>query len=339
MKLRHILFLALAGAVAFAPRAEARQKSGLTGAAFLKVGVGARMAALGQAATTVTKEPNQLFLNPSGMALRSGETQVTFTYNKWIADIAHNAAAVTFGTRMGTLGVGFISMGKSKIDAERDAIPGFLQGIATTYDQNTSPTYDYSDIAILLGYANQVTDKLSLGSDVKILRESIDTHSASSLAFDFGAIYQIGFHGASVGARISNIGKDMKFFNKGVPLPLVFSVGASFDLVKNEKHSLMLRADAAKPQDASQIVFSGGEYVYNDMFFLRGAWKFNYSGAESTYGGKNQSQKIKDTEEKGSLGAGVKLPMGKHKVMVDYAYTGFGVLKNVHRFSVGIDLK
>ena len=338
MKFRYILFLAIAGAIVLAPRAEAR-KAGITGAAFLKVGVGARMAALGQAATTVTKEPNQLFLNPSGFALKSGQSQVTFTYNKWIADIAHNAAAVTFGTRIGTLGVGFISMGKSKIDANRDVIPGFLQGIVTANDANTSATYDYSDTAILFGYANQVTDKLSLGSNMKILRESIDSQGASSLAFDFAAIYQIGFHGASVGARISNIGKDMKFFTNGVPLPLIFSVGASFDLVKNAKHSLMIRADAAKPQDANQIGFSGGEYVYNDMLFLRGAWKFNYSGTEHTYGGTNQSKTIKDTEEKGLVGAGVKLPMGKHRVAVDYAYTGFGTLNNVHRFSIGIDLK
>ncbi len=338
MKLRHILFLALAGAFALSSPVEAR-KSGITGAAFLKVGVGARMAALGQAATTVTHEPNQLFLNPGGLALKSGQTQATFTYNRWIADINHNAGAVAFGTRLGTIGVGFVSMGLSKIEADRDAIPGFLQGIAKQYDTGTSPTYDYSDVAVLVGYANQVTDKLSLGANMKVLRESIDRHSASSVAFDFGAIYQIGFRGASVGARISNIGKDMKFFAVGVPLPLMFSVGASFDLVKHEKHSFMVRADAAKPQDASQIVFSGGEYVYNDMLFLRGAWKFNYSGVEDTYGGRNQGAKIRETEEKGSLGAGVKLPMGRHKVAVDYAFTGFGLLNNVHRFSVGIDLK
>lgn len=338
MKLRHILFLTLAGVIAFAPSTEAR-KSGITGAAFLKVGVGARMAALGQAATTVRREPNQLFLNPGGLALKSGETQATFTYNRWIADINHNAGAVAFGTRYGTIGVGFISMGLSKIEADRDVVPGFLQGIATQYDKNTSPTYDYSDVAVLVGYANQVTDKLSLGAGMKVIRESIDKESASSLAFDFGAIYQIGFRGASVGARISNIGKDMKFFTFGVPLPLIFSVGASFDLVKHEKHSLMVRADVAKPQDADQLVFGGGEYVYNDMFFLRGAWKFNYSGVEDTYGGTNQSAKIKETEEKGSLGAGVKLRMGKHRVVVDYAFTGFGLLNNVHRFSVGIDLK
>jgi predicted porin len=241
--------------------------------------------------------------------------------------------------RFGTLGVGFISMGLSKIEADRDAIPGFLQGIAKQYDTNTSATYDYSDFAFLLGYANQVTDKLSLGAGMKVIRESIDKVSASSVAFDFGGIYRIGFHGASVGARISNIGKDMKFFAVGVPLPLMFSVGAGFDLVKNEKHSLMVRADATKPQDASQLVFSGGEYVYNDMLFLRAAWKFNYSGVKDTYSGVNQNKEIKTTEERYSMGAGVKLPMGKHKVAVDYAYTGFGLLNNVHRFSVGINLK
>ena len=39
------------------------RKSGLTGAAFLKVGVGARAVALGSAYTTVTGDVNQIFWN------------------------------------------------------------------------------------------------------------------------------------------------------------------------------------------------------------------------------------------------------------------------------------
>ncbi|MGH7456997.1 MAG: hypothetical protein ACRENG_36950, partial [bacterium] len=61
------------------------EKSGYTGAAFLKVGVGARAVALGSAVTSLTGDVNQMFWNPAGIALSNNQWQATFTYNRWIA--------------------------------------------------------------------------------------------------------------------------------------------------------------------------------------------------------------------------------------------------------------
>ena len=91
--LRIALVLAL---VAWSATAEGQvRKAGLTGASFLKIGVGARAVALGSAYTTVRGDVNQMFWNPAGIALGSGGTPGTFTYNDWIADLAHYAAGVS----------------------------------------------------------------------------------------------------------------------------------------------------------------------------------------------------------------------------------------------------
>lgn len=315
------------------------KKTGYTGAAFLKVGVGARAVALGSAATSMTGEVNQMFWNPAGIALSNGQWQATFTYNKWIADINHTAAGVAhdFGN-LGTIGIGFISFGLSGITADRDAVPSFLSGSFTPFDNQTSGTYDYLDLALQLTYARNFTDRLALGFSVKMINQSIDEESANTFAFDFGSTYKIGFRNATIGARINNLGKDLKFFDSGTPLPLNFSVGGSIDVFSKEDHRVTFMADATKPQDADQLVFTGGEYMFSDLVAVRGGWKFNYSGVDDKKRNEFDQREIKAarTEEGVSLGAGLKVPMGDKKLMLDYAFTEFGLLDNTHRFSINV---
>lgn len=59
------------------------RKAGLTGAAFLKVGVEfARAVGLGSATSAITGDVNQIFWNPAGIALTEADAnaQATFSY-------------------------------------------------------------------------------------------------------------------------------------------------------------------------------------------------------------------------------------------------------------------
>jgi hypothetical protein len=315
------------------------EKTGYTGAAFLKVGVGARAVAVGSAATSLTGDVNQMFWNPAGIALSNNQWQASFTYNRWIADINHSAAAVAhdFGS-LGTIGIGFIAFGLSGIEADRDVVPSFLSGSFKPYDTNTSSTYDYLDLALQVSYARSFSDKLALGFTAKFISEGIDEETATSYAFDFGSTYKIGFRNATIGARINNLGKDLKFFDIGSPLPLYFSVGGSIDLLRNDQHMVMIMADATKPQDEDQLIFAGGEYSFKDLFSVRGGWKFNYSGVDDTKRNEFDQREINAprTEEGVTLGGGVKLPMGQRKLVLDYAFTEFGLLDNTHRFTLNV---
>lgn len=316
------------------------RKSGLTGAAFLKVGVGARAVALGSAVTSLNGDLNQIFWNPAGIAMSNGhQWQATFNYNRWIADLNHTSGAIAhnFGS-LGTIGVGVIAFGVSGVTADRDVVPGFLQGSFTPFDNETSSSYDYLDLAVQATWARNFTDKLALGATFKFINQSIDAKGASSFAFDFGAIYKIGYRNATIGARINNLGKDLKFYNIGVPLPLVFSVGASIGVLQNEQHNLMILADATKPQDADQLIFAGGEYSFNNFVSVRGGWKFNYAGVEDSKRNESDQRLINAprTEEGLTVGGGLKVSMGENKANIDYAYTEFGILDNVHRFTLSV---
>jgi hypothetical protein len=326
-----------------APPASAQiRKSGITGAAFLKIPVGARATALGSAYTTIPQDVNQMFWNPAGIARTERGTQLTFSYNDWIAGLRHMAAGVSHNLgAAGTLGVGFVSLGLGDIPADRDVVPSFLAATFTPFDTNTDATYNYNDTAVNVTWSYVFTDKLSMGTSLKYINQSIDGQGAHAYALDFGAIYHIGYRGARLGARINNLGNDLKFYNLGSPLPLTFSIGAALDLVTETPQGMRvtLFTDATKPQDGEQLLFTAAEIQATKYLQVRGGYKFNYSGINDTK--KDEVTKVNfetpRSEEGVTLGAGVNLPWDRYKMSVDYAWTEFGILDNVHRvsFSVG----
>ncbi len=119
---------------------------------------------------------------------------------------------------------------------------------------------------------------------------------------------------------------------------MIFSVGGSIDLFTKENHNLTIMADATKPQDADQLIYAGGEYSFKNMVSVRGSWKFNYSGVNDQKRNEYDQREISAprTEEGVTLGGGVKVGMGEKKLVLDYAFTEFGLLDNTHRFSLNV---
>jgi len=315
-----------------------RRKAGLTGAAFLKVGVGARAVAMGTAVTAMPNDVNQIFYNPAGIGLKDEKLQFGFHYNKWIADLNHNSAAVSYDFEgIGTFGLGFIQFGITGIEADRDQpLDPFL--IPDQIDMETSPTYDYSDMAVMLSYSRYVIDRLALGVTVKGIFQSIDDQSISAFAFDFGSIYHVGVLDWTIAARLNNLGRDMKYYDIPFGLPLEFSIGTAIAPIGDEEGTrLLLAVDFTKPQDGPQYYFTGGELTIVKMFAVRVGYKFNYSGTAEGTGSLGRS--INTTIEGISAGAGVGLPLGDWMVKLDYAYTQMDILDAVHRVSVSVGMK
>jgi hypothetical protein len=317
------------------------RKSGLTGAAFLKIGVGARPVALGSSYTTVTGDANQLFYNPAGIALSSGESQVTLFHNQWIADLSHSALGFTRDMGdLGTVGIGLVSLGLSGIAADRDVVPDFVLNAGTFVpnDSEESDAYDYRDMALGVSWSRSVSDRLDLGVTGKMVRQSIDGESATAWAADFGAIYRIDYNNTRIGARINNLGSDLTFYDIASPLPLIFSVGASMDVFETDGTKVTVLADATKPQDAEQLVFSGVEVSLFDMLHVRTGYKLNYQGVENEKVDETTGAifDVPTTEEGLSFGVGADVPVPGLDATVDYAYTDFGILDSVHRISVSL---
>ena len=316
--------------------ATAQRNAGRNAAAFLEIGVGAREAALGAAATSLTHDAGQFFWNPAGTALAADQqASVSLSYASWIADLSYTAAAAGYNLgNAGTITVGVQTFGLSGIPANRqngyeDPI---LQGLET--DNNTSSTYDYLDLAVGVSYARYFFDRLALGATVKVINESIDGERAGALGFDFGSVYSVGISGWQLAARLNNLGTSMSFYNQDNPLPLNFSIGTSIYPVNTEQMRVMLALDAVKPQDSQQLLFGGAEVSFYDLLFLRGGYKFNYSGAKDS--GTEARAAIQTTIEKFSLGGGIQYAISGYAVGFDYAFTKMDLLEDAHRISLRV---
>jgi hypothetical protein len=182
----------------------------------------------------------------------------------------------------------------------------------------------------------------------KFIREQIFHSTANGAALDIGTLFDTQFYGMKIGMSISNYGTKMRIEgqdmqtqkdpeptvsgnNEKIPaylktdaydLPLLFRVGVSMDVLKGYGNSnLILAVDALHPNDDSESVNVGCEYVFNKMFSLRGGYKSLFN---------------KESEEGLSLGAGINYTVGGVRLMLDYAYHDFGVLKDIQKITIGL---
>ncbi len=303
-------------------------KTGSVGAQFLKIGVGSRYQGLGEASVAIVDDAYSLYWNPAGLANIDG-THVTFTNVNWISDITLNY--VGLGTRLEDFGtIGFAATLLSMGDME-----------VTTVDQRdgTGEMFTASSFALTAGYAKYLTNRLAFGASIKYVYEKIYRESAGGVAFDFGTQLHTGFRSLRIGMNISNLGPEMKFsgpdLDVTVPIdggstttgdvtvdpydmPLTFRLGVAFDFVNSLDNRWTMSMEAKHPNDNEQQASLGTEYCYQDKYFLRAGYKLNY-------------------EEQGlTFGAGLNAPLGEHNTLVlDYAWSDFGRLESVHRFSLG----
>ncbi|MCG8603599.1 PorV/PorQ family protein [bacterium] len=313
-----MLVIMLSSAMAFA------QRPGLTGASFLKIGVGARHVGLGSAVTTISGDPTMMFWNPAG--INSEKTNISLSHNEWLLALTHEAFAATFHLDgIGTIGAGLIYIGEGDIVANRDIAP--TAGTSNLQaDQATGATYSFYDLAVNISLARQFTDKLTLGASLKLIREKIDDLSANSIAGDFGVIYNTGWNNLTFGARLTNLGGDLEYFQFGAPIPLTFAIGASFAIANEQDNRLTAYLDATKPQDNRQLYFGGLEWEVLEKISVRGGYKFGLSGTEDSFN-------IENSDEGASFGAGLVVPWSGANMHLDYAFTDFGILNDTHRFS------
>lgn len=320
-------FLVLCGGFA---SAEQFGKTGSVGAQFLKIAVGSRYQGMGEASVAIVDDAYSLYWNPAGLASIEG-SNITFTNVNWMTDIALNY--VSFGTRIEDFGtIGFSATMLTMGDME-----------VTTVEEpeGTGEQFGASSFALTGGYATNLTHRLAFGIAVKYVYEKIYNESAGGFAFDFGTQLRTGFKSLRIGMNIANMGAQLKFsgpdlmgpldINAGAnptgtanvedyELPLTFRLGMAFDLLDRADSRWTVAVEAKHPNDNDQQASLGNEYGYQDKYFLRAGYKFNY-------------------DEQGlTLGAGFRSKMGEQTALIiDYAWSDFDNLESVHRFSVGFN--
>ena len=272
-----------------------------------------------------------LFYNPAGMAWMEGATDVSLSQTGWIADINYNHGAIAFrpaGGRYGVIGATLtaVDYGDLQETIRADNEQGFLD----------VGTFSPTAFAVGLGYARTVTDRFSVGGQVKYATQDLGDAIAEAnedgtyartpidegtLAYDFGVLYKTGFKSLNFAVAARNFAPDLTYAEESFQTPLALQIGVSMDVVDLTSldpsvHSLVVNADAANPRDFSEQIKVGGEYQFMQTLSLRAGYTF-------------------PTDEEGvSLGAGVQQQLSGVGFGADYSYTDFGVFSGVHRIAV-----
>lgn len=340
-----LLTLAVVAALiapASAQQVEERDKLAQSGMKFLSVSADPRAAALGGAATALTTGPGALFYNPAGLSRIEGGTSAFLGQTSWIADIDYNHGSIALspaGGRFGTFGLSVLAVDYGELQE-------------TVFDATTDAgfrdlgTFSPTAFAVGLGYARSVTDRFSVGGQVKYVnqdfgevatafapseegeggafdREGIDENV---LAYDFGVMYDTPFSGLTFAVSARNFSQQAAFGEgESFQLPLTLQIGAALDTrnltgLDPSMHQLVLAVDAEDPYDFSGQIEAGGEYTFANTLSLRAGVVFP-SDVQSV-----------------SLGAGLKQSLGGVGFGADYSYSSFDVFDPVHRVAIRFDL-
>jgi hypothetical protein len=293
---------------------------------FLKLGIGARAAALGDAFTAVSGDPNSIFYNPAGTAYING-LQVAFNKTDWIAGIEHLSGVVAYDAdawgvfSLNWINVDYGTMTKTTVD--NHAWEGYLN----------LGEFSVTEYAVGFGYAHTITDRFSIGGQVKYVYQDlgatetwwyIDTAFENQkmveniddvVAFDLGTFYDAGFRGIKMGMAVQN------FANKATPLTFRFGLAVELNqLLSNQKsnHQWVFSWDGLHPRDYGERMHFGLEYQWLQNYFLRLGYKANYD------------------EEDLTAGAGCNLNIKGVGLNFGYAFTQFGVFGHVNRFTLSL---
>jgi len=313
-------------------------KVGTSSAAFLGIDIGARAAAVGGAYVAISDDLSAIYWNPAGLS-RIKTWQVAFMHAELIADTKFDWGAMLIPlNRFGSMALSVTSLSHEDMEIRTIAEP-----------EGTEEFFSAGDLLLALSYAISLSDRFSIGFNGKFIHSQIYNESANAIGFDVGTLFNTGYRGLKIGATIINFGQKMKLSGRDLiilvdpapakfgsndrivselqtgsfDLPLAFRAGIAMDVLTVGSSRLTVSIEAFNPSDNAESVNAGFELSFSEYAAIRFGYKSLFK-AESEEGFA------------GGGGLALKLRNGP-KIVLDYAYSDFGRLKNVTRFSVAVE--
>ncbi len=260
-------------------------RKGTTGAEELLIPVGAHGIATGGAMLSSLTGLESVYYNPAGLDL-SSNTEAMFSYMNYIADInvSYFAASANLGD-FGSVGLSFKTFDFGEIPITTNDFP-----------DGTGSTYSPSFLIIGLTYSKVITDRISVGTNAKLISEKIQNTSANGFAIDFGVQYKFN-NNLSMAAVIKNIGTNMVYSGEdlrqktdvpnssiGSPtatyeavaesfqIPSYFELSLGYSYNFNDQNNLLLGSTFTANNSLEDKMNFGVEYGFMKTLFLRGGY-------------------------------------------------------------------
>jgi hypothetical protein len=326
--MRSVVCLVLLVAVVGAVEAANKNRIGTAGAQELLVPVGARGIAIGPSSMVFAPGAEGIYWNPAGLSRMTRGVEAMASWMSYIADI--NVSYGAIGIEAGDFGhVGFTlkNVGFGDIPVTTEDFP---DGTGEMF----SPTY----LTIGVTYSKLLTDRISVGLTGNIVSERIQGLSATGFALNIGLQYfNLGVNGLNLGVAVKNVGPSMQFdgsdllvkgtasdattrgeqfyqvVSAAFEMPSSMEIGLSYKLPFDEANNLQLGGVFRNNNYQEDEWNLGGEYVFNNLLFLRGGYTFSPQTDNDPTGERGY---IYDY----TVGAGVQSDVGGMLIGFDYAY-------------------
>ncbi|MBD3222700.1 PorV/PorQ family protein [bacterium] len=282
---------------------------GDAGLLFLRLGMGAREAAMGGAAVASAEGAAAAYWNPSRAAFSDAPgTSVLLQQQSWLGTFDYTAAALLHNGPWGVFGLTYAGFYSEEIERYSSEAVGMPEGTFSPYD-----------LAFGASYARALSPQFSVGAQAKVVYEKIDIYSGTVVLFDvFGTWRVARLPGLDIGVSATNLGGQMTINEEPFDAPQTVTVGMAYSPMSGiVSDRLTVAADVGFFNDGNEKAHLGAEYRVVPELALRLGYRVNYENQGLT------------------AGAGVFLK----GVGVGYAYEDISddALDPGHRFSLEFD--
>ncbi len=295
---------------------------GTAGAQFLRLPVGARGVALGQAYVACATDGSSIFWNPAAIMRTPARRNAFLSHTEYAAGIDLDYAA--WHQRGQNFGYG-IAGGMLR--------SGEIPRTTELHQEGTGQTFRADQYFLGLTLARAMTDRFSLGGSVKYYQENLDEFEVRSILMDLGILYFIGHGDLRVGFAVRNFGSDLTpggeapdlpegYRQPGdfqsFPAPTSGSFGVAHTIALAKRVGLLASAEFNHPSDYSESFRLGGELGLDRRLFLRGGFETN-------------------RDEGGfAAGFGVQTGTDRFDLRLDYAFSDMGTFGVMHHVSIDL---
>lgn len=154
---------------------------------FMNIGVGARALAMGKAQVSSVKDVTAAYWNPAGLLGIDHQYEFSLLHAEYFAGIAKfdYAAFSTNFQEDNQIAVSLIRFGVDDIPDTR-----FLYDANGALNYNNIQFFNAADYALILSYARDVSDKVKLGMNAKIIHRNVGKFAAAwGFGLDMGGIF------------------------------------------------------------------------------------------------------------------------------------------------------
>ena len=207
-----VLTLALGLTIAGVTTVSAEEQTGGAPGDWLANYMGARTAGLGGSFVAMANEPLGVVWNPAGLSYMK-QNEVYLETSRLFEDTSING--ISFGMparRFPSFGVTILNLRSGAFDRRSDL---------------NEPLGDFSesDMAFYLSASKSITPRFAVGTNVKVVRQSIDEFDGAGVGFDLGLIYNV-TPSLRLGASLMNLGgPNLKLRDTDEEFPLEFRGG------------------------------------------------------------------------------------------------------------------